>query len=185
MSFWQAWRERRALREAADAYARAAWAEPADADVRWLAALATGGDEDHARWELRYCRRVLALLTAERDALDDSTGAAVAHALVDRLHRDRTVAAERVPMAERQFNARLTRYREAQRERGTGTPGERLASVLLAVAGGGQAGAVDSRAVTLVESYAAAARERLRATFGVAQLPEHVRPSEAAVGDRR
>jgi hypothetical protein len=186
VSFWQAWRDRRALRDAADAYTRAAWVEPDEADVRWLAALATGDDDDHARWELRYCRRALALLTAEREALDDRTVAAVAHALVERLHRDRSVAAERVPMAERQFNTRLSRYREALRERGAGGPAERIAAALLAVAGGGHpVAAVDPRAVALVEGYGAAARERLRACFGVAQLPEHVRPSEAFPEPRR
>ena len=186
MSFWEAWRDRRALRGAAETYTRAAWSEPDDADVRWLADLATGGDEDHARWELRYCRRALALVTAEREALDDRTVSAVAHALVERLHRDRSVAAERVPMAERQFNLRLTRYRDALRERGAGGPSERLASALLAVAGGGHPVAtVDPRATALVESFVAAAREQLRTCFGVAQLPEHVRPSEAALGTRR
>lgn len=184
MSFWDAWRERRALRDAAELYARAAWAEPEDADVRWLAEMATGRDEDHARWELRYCRRAVALLVAEREALDDRTAAAVAHALVERLHRDRTVAVERVPMAERQFNVRLTRYRDALRERG-GTPAERVAAALLAVSHGGQpVDRVDGRAAELVGAYTDAARERLRACFGVAQLPEHVRPSEAILGDR-
>lgn len=185
MSFWDAWRERRALRDAAELYANAAWAEPEDADVRWLAEAATGGDEDHARWELRYCRRAVALLVAEREALDDRTAAAVAHALVERLHRDRTVAVERVPMAERQFNVRLTRYRDALRERGGGTAAERVAAALLAVSRGGRpVDRVEARAAELVGGYTEAARERLSACFGVAQLPEHVRPSEAMLGDR-
>src|SRR5687768_15944467 len=178
MSFWEAWRDRRALRAAAETYTRAAWSEPEDADVRWPADLATGGDEDHALWELRYCRRALALVTAEREALDDRTVSAVAHALVERLHRDRSVAAERVPMAWRQSNLRLPRYTDALRERGAGGPSERLASEQLAVVGGGMLVPTDDPLVTaLVESFVAAAREQLRACFGVAQLPEHVRPS--------
>ena len=179
MSFWQAWRERRALRSGAEAYARAAWAEPEDADVRWLAGHATGGDEDHARWELRYCRRALALLAAERDALDDRTGAEVSHAMLARLHGDRSVDPERLPIAERQFNARLGRYREALRERGPRLP-ERFAAALLTAASGGTVpGPADPRLLAVVEGYWAQAQHQLQECFGTARLPEHVRPSEA------
>jgi hypothetical protein len=180
VSFWQAWRERRALRSGAEAFAASAWLEPDDADVRWLAERATAGDEDHARWELRYCRRALALLAAERDALDDRTGAEVSHAMLDRLHADRGIAPERLPMAERQFNARLGRYREALRERGPRLA-ERFAGVLAATAAGAAArpGPPDPRLVDIADAYWARAQRELKACFGTAQLPEHVRPSEA------
>ena len=179
MSFWQRWRDERVLRARADEYATRAWVEPDDDDVRWLAALATAGDEDHARWELRYGRRAVALLAAERDALDDRTGSAVSRAIVERSQRDRAVAPDRVRVAERQFNVRLGRYRESLRERGgTGLVG-RWASVLVEVASGGRAGA-DARAHDVVERYWDGAHDALRDLFGVAELPEHVRPSEAA-----
>ena len=55
--------------------------EPDAADVEWLAATATRGDLDHARWELRYARRALGLITAQRDALDDRTASIVARAI--------------------------------------------------------------------------------------------------------
>ena len=186
MGFWHDWRERRRLRSRAEAYAGAAWAEPADADVHWLAEHATGGDEDHARWELRYCRRALALLVAERDALDDRSAAAVSHALIGLFERDRGVAAERVRVAQRQFNSRLARYREALRERGGGSHAERLASALLAVASGQlQTEPPDSHIVGVIDGFLAAAQSRLSDGFGVAELPEHVRPSEALARSRR
>jgi hypothetical protein len=186
VGFWHDWRERRRLRGRADTYARAAWTEPADVDVRWLAEQATGGDEDHARWELRYCRRALALLVAERDALDDRSAAAVSHALVALFGRDREVAAERVGVAQRQFNTRLARYREALRERGGGSHAERLASALLAIAAGRPAsGPPEPQLVRVFDGYLAEAQSRLREDFGVAELPEHVRPSEALSRSRR
>lgn len=181
---WQAWRERQQLRAAAERYAAAAWTEPSESDVAWLSAVATGGDDDRARWELRYCRRSLAVLVAERDALDDRTGAAVSHAMLQRVHADRTVPPERVAIAERQFGTRLARFREAIRDRSAGPLGGRLAQALLVVAGGGSS-AVDPTATGLVEGYWAAARAELRDCFGAAQLPEGARPSEAAGGTRR
>ncbi|HEU4628683.1 MAG TPA: hypothetical protein VFS08_03030 [Gemmatimonadaceae bacterium] len=186
MGLWHDWRERRRLRGRAGAYARAAWAEPADADVRWLAEHATGGDEDHARWELRYCRRALALLVAERDALDDRSAAAVSHALMELFERDPGVAPERVRVAQRQFNTRLARYRDALRERGGGSHAERLAAALLAVASGRLLTAPpDARVVAVVEGYLDEAQGWLREGFGVAELPEHVRPSEALARPRQ
>lgn len=185
MGFWQAWRERQLWKAAAERYADAAWGEPAGADVAWLARAATGGDEDHARWELRYCRRALAVLVAERDALDDRTGAAVSRAMLQRVHGDRTVPAERVAIAERQFSTRLSRFREAIRDRAAGPLAGRLAQTLLAVAGAKPGAAADPAATALVERYWAAAQAELRERFGAARLPEHVRPSEAVGGARR
>ena len=178
MGVWQRWRDERVLKAAADAYVARAWAEPSADDVRWLAAHATSGDEDHARWELRYARRALALLAAERDALDDRTGSAVSRAIVERAGRDAAVAPDRRRVAERQFNARLSRFRETLRERGGPALVDRWAAVLVETASGGRAGA-DARAHTVVQATWEEAHDALRELFGVAELPEHVRPSEA------
>ena len=188
MSFWREWRAERGLRNRAEQYALAAAADPAPADVQWLAARATGGDEDHARWELRYLRRALAQLVAERDALDDSTGSAVAQSLALLLRRDRSVAAERLRVAERQLSVRLARYREAFSERGGGSPAHRVGAVLLAVAQGYGPAATASPeppATALAERYLQEAQERLRELFGVAQLPEDLPPSALAAETRR
>lgn len=179
MGVLQRWRDERTLKAAADAYTARAWAEPAEDDVRWLAALATAGDEDHARWELRYARRALALLAAERDALDDRTGSAVSRAIVERAARDAAVAPDRRRVAERQFNIRLGRFRESLRERGGPGLVDRWASVLVEVASGSRAGA-DPRARAVVQQIWDEAHDALRELFGVAELPEHVRPSQAA-----
>ena len=93
MSFWRRWVEDRSLGAKADQFVASIVAEPEDADVRWLAANGTGGDVDHARWELRYARRALGLHTARRDALDDRTASVVARALSQYLARDPAVAA--------------------------------------------------------------------------------------------
>ena len=65
---WQADRERR--RRAA-AFVRTLHQEPDPSDVAWLARFITAGDSDHAAWELRYARRALGFLVAQRDAPDD------------------------------------------------------------------------------------------------------------------
>ena len=101
------WRAQRALRARAAAYVAALFRDPPDDDVRWLASQGTAGDADHARWELRYAKRALGMLTAQRDALDDRTGSAVAAALGRALARDTAIAPGRLRVAERQLNARL------------------------------------------------------------------------------
>lgn len=188
MSFWREWRAERGLRNGAEQYARAAAADPAPDDVAWLSARATNGDEDHARWELRYLRRALAQLVAERDALDDSTGSAVAQALAQALRRDRSVAADRLRIAERQLAVRLARYREAFFERAPGSAAQRLGAVLLGVAQGlgpHDTAAPEPPATDVVERYLGESQERLRAHFGVANLPEDLPPSALAAESRR
>ncbi|HEY0969783.1 MAG TPA: hypothetical protein VGE02_02275 [Gemmatimonadales bacterium] len=178
---WREWRTGRELQARADGYAAAAAAEPPDPDVAWLAAEATGGDEDHARWELRYLSRALALVVAERLGADDLTAVAVARALARQLREDRAVAADRVAVAERQFDARLARYREALRERGIRTAAERLAWVLLGFASGRDMSTrpAPERSIAIVDGLLAAHADRLREVFGVPALPEDVAPSEA------
>ncbi len=180
MSFWDAWRASRQIRRAADRYAEESWAEPSAEDVRWLAREVAAGDEDHAAWELRYLRRALAQLVAERDGLDDRTGAAVAAALAERLRNDRGIARERLSIAERQSNLRLSRYRETMRERGGGPLAGRLAAALVQVTAPGRPRRVEEPELTaLVERELAESQERLREIFGVAALPEDIRPSDA------
>ncbi len=179
MSIWDAWRASRQVRRGADRYAEESWAEPAVEDVRWLAREVAAGDEDHASWELRYLRRALAQLVAERDGLDDRTGAAVASALAERLRHDPGIARERLSIAERQSNQRLSRYRETLRERGGGPLADRLAAALVQVAAPGRPQrAEEPELAALVERELTEAQERLRKIFGVAELPEDVRPSE-------
>ena len=177
-------RERRRQRAA---YLEGARREPDESDVQWLADAAANGDTDHARWELRYARWALAVLTAQRDALDDRTGSDAAVALAESLRDDPRVAPRMLELAERQLNDRLSGYREALTARGGALgSGERLGRVLLAFASDGarSAGAPLPRAVELLSNYVAEANERLRAVYGTASLPEHLPPSELAVRTR-
>lgn len=174
------WREDRDLQRKADAFVATLMREPSDADVQWLAASATKGDADHARWELRYARRALGLIVAQRDALDDKTGSAVARTLSDAMARDRSVDATTIELAERQFNARISAYRDGLDSRSSSTPvATRLGQTLFAFAGGAFRDAKEdvARGGELLASYAAEANESLRAAFGTAQLPENVPPS--------
>ena len=178
MSFWRQWREDRALRRRAAGYVRELEREPDEADVRWLADHATGGDMDHARWELRYARRALGLIVAERDALDDRTASAVARELQESLARDRHVSAGKLEVARQQLNERLRRYGDALLHRGDGTSGERLGRALVGFSGAAPASfGLVSRSGELLGAYVADANESLRRQFGEAHLPEDVPPS--------
>jgi hypothetical protein len=177
------WREDRELQRKSDAYVSVLMREPAEADVEWLSRSATKGDVDHARWELRYARRALGLIVAQRDALDDKTGSAVARTLADAIARDRSVDASTIEIAERQFNARISAYRDSLDAKSSTTPVvTRLGQTLFAFAGGAfrDAKADVARGGELLSTYAAEANEALRAAFGTAQLPENLPPS--AVG---
>jgi len=174
------WREDRELQRKADAYVAALMREPVDDDVKWLASSATKGDVDHARWELRYARRALGLIVAQRDALDDKTGSAVARILADAIARDRSVDASTIEIAERQFNARISAYRDSLDAKSSTIPvTTRLGQTLFAFSGGAfrDAKADVARGGELLTSYAAEANEALRAAFGTAQLPENLPPS--------
>lgn len=177
---WRAVRERK---RRAVAFLSAVRREPDDPDVAWLADAAARGDHDHARWELRYARIALAVLMAQRDALDDRTGSDVVAALDDALAGDPRIDPMMLDLVVRQLNDRLSGYKEALIARGgpVGT-GERLGRVLLAFASDGarSAGAPLPRAVELLSGYVAEANEVLRAVYGEPTLPEHLPPSEAA-----
>jgi hypothetical protein len=158
-------------------------AEPAETDTQWLAECATRGDLDHARWELRYARRALGLIAAQRDALDDRTPSAVARELTASLAREPLVDAAKLEVAERQFNQRLRAYADVLAERSEGEPtAARLGRALLAFAGGGTTPSVADveRAAALMSSYLAEGSAALQLAFGAADLPENVAPSVAA-----
>ena len=184
MALFKEWRAARQLQRKADQFVGALAAEPRPDDVAWLARVATRGDEDHARWELRYARRAIGLLIAQRDALDDRTGSLVGRALSEAFERDERIDRDRRELAERQFNARLSAYRDAL---GARVPDSavRLGQTLLAFSGGSFRD-IDGnvrRAGDLVSSYAKEANEVLRSVFGTAALPEHVPPSAMAGGE--
>jgi hypothetical protein len=177
-----AWHARRDRTRKAKAFLAAVRVDPDDADVQWLTQAAANGDADHARWELRYARTALALLAAQRDALDDRTGSDVVAALAEVLAADTRIETGMQALAERQFNDRLSAYREAFAARGgTVGSGERLGRVLLAFASDGvrSAGAPLPRAADLLASYVTGANDALRKVYGAANLPEHIPPSEA------
>jgi hypothetical protein len=182
MPLFKQWRAARQLQRKANQYVAELISEPEPDDVAWLAQCATRGDEDHARWELRYARRAIGLLVAQRDALDDRTGSLVARAVSDAFERDQRIDRDRRELAERQFNARLSAYRDAL---GARVPDSavRLGQTLLAFSGGSfrEIDANVRRAGDLLDRYVNEANEALRKVFGTAALPEHVPPS-AIVG---
>jgi NAD(P)-dependent dehydrogenase (short-subunit alcohol dehydrogenase family) len=168
------------------ACARALAAEPAEADVHWLAAHGTAGDLDHARWELRYARRALGLIAAQRDALDDRTASAVAHALAAELARDPRVDAAKRHVAERQFNARLRAFADVLANRDSGGVRQAMGGMLLAFAGSpGRDPDAAARAGELMMRYLTEGNARLREAFGAAELPENVAPSASATRTAR
>jgi hypothetical protein len=179
MPIFGQWRAERQQHERADRYVTSLLAEPADADVAWLAECATLGDLDHAAWELRYARRALGLVSAQRDALDDRTGSTVAHAMSAAFERDRRIGRDRLELAQRQFNVRLSAYRDALGVRVTAVTGARFGRTLLAFAGGSfkEEDVNVTRAGELLVGYLTAANESLRGVFGAATLPERLPPA--------
>lgn len=180
LPFTTAWRTERERRRRAMVIAESLRREPEEADVLWLADAAANGDEDHARWELRYARAALGLLVAQRDALDDRTAAEIAGAFTDLLAADSRVAEDRRDLVTRQFNERLLGYREALQVRGGPITAQDAAGrCLLAFASDGArtAGAPLAYAIELLERFAEESAALLRATYGEANLPEDVPPS--------
>lgn len=183
MFFFGRWRSERQLQRKAARFVDVIEAEPAAEDVAWLAHIATRGDEDHARWELRYARAAIGLLVAQRDALDDRTASIVGRALSERFDVDERIDRDRRELAERQFNARLSAYRDAFAARSSAGRGL-LGQTLLAFAGGAFRDALEqvNRAGEILAGYEKEANEALRSVFGAAALPEHVPPSALAHG---
>jgi hypothetical protein len=190
MPLFARWRAERDLRRRSAAYVATLLEEPSDGDVRWLAEAATRGDLDHARWELRYARRAVGLIVAQRDALDDRTGSSVGRVLAEAFERDPNIASDRLAVARHQFNARLGAYRDVLTSRppatrmAAGSPAiaqtpTRLGQILLAFAGGpvGPTAREVPRAGEILTSYIDAAHQALRDAFGAASLPEDITPS--------
>jgi hypothetical protein len=158
--------------------------EPDPSDVSWLSEVATRGDLDRARWELRYARRASGLLSAERDALDDRTASAVAREIGEGWSRDRNIAADKRQTAEQQFNARLRALGQALTARSsTEATGTRLGKALLNTAGlTAPAGSDIDRAGTIVVRYLEQANVALQREFGTAKLPDNIPPSALQPG---
>jgi hypothetical protein len=184
MALLDLWRRERGLERKAAVYLQHLMAEPAPDDVSWLAGVTAGGDRDHAAWELRYAKRALGLIAAQRDAMDDRTASAVAAALGVATAADPRIDPAKLDVVDRQFNARVSAYRDGLEARGgAGTSAAaRLGQTLLAFSGaslGPLDGQVD-RGGRLMLRYLAAANESLRGAFGSVFLPEGVPPSVAA-----
>jgi hypothetical protein len=169
----RAWTLDRDQRRRAASYVTALCAEPADDDVAWLSEHGTDCDTDHARWELRYARRALGLLAAQRDALDDRTASLVASELARSLANDSAIAPGKIRMAERQLNARLSAYGDALGNREGEGSGWHLGRTLLEFAGHRDAvkPSIVAHASDLLARYLGEANDALRKYFGAASLP--------------
>lgn len=177
MPLFRAQAAARALERKAAAFAESLRRDPDPADVAWLAGTATKGDQDHATWELRYARRALGVLVAQRDALDDRTGSAVARAVTDAFLSDPAVDPRMVEVAIGQFNARLSAYRDVLQTRAGVSV--RLGQMLLAFAGGpiGRNQAEVAHGGEILSRYLAETSAELQAAFGAPSLPEDLPPS--------
>ncbi len=183
-SLFDDWRQEWRLRRGAAAFVEGLLADPSPEDVTALATMVQV-DEDRARWELRYARRTLGVLVAQRDALDDRTGSEVARELASAMHNDRHIAADMVRVADRQLNERLTAYREVLTTRRPDEGVEtRLGRVLLRLTGWNGPASEDraGMAGTLMLRYLTEANDALRKAFGTASLPEDLPPSAARSG---
>ena len=171
------WRAARERKRRSASYLDALLHAPDPADTTWLAGLA--GSADVARRELAFARRAIGLIVAERDALDDRTASDVAHQLAAVLDRE----VRETPEIGREWAERWRSYTAALAVRGDAeSPSARLARVLLTGAGVANPRTDDLiRATTLVVATRTRANEVLRSVFGVASLPEDVRPSAMRV----
>jgi hypothetical protein len=182
MPLFAHWRAEREMKRKVAAYIDVLFREPDLADVEWLAAVATRGDIDHAQWELRYARRALGLLAAQRDALDDRTASIVARGISAAFGRDQNIAAEMEGTSERQFNARLSAYRDGLAAKAGAPTPIRMGQTLIAFSGGSFK-AHDANVIRggeLLAGYLAEANAALRKSFGTVTLPENVPPSALA-----
>lgn len=171
------WRAARERRRRAAKYLEALLVPPDDADVQWLAALAPV--RGVVERELIFARRAIGLIVAERDALDDRTASDVAHGLAEVVDRE----TRSDPEVGRAWAERWRTYTATLAVRGDGeSPAARLARVLLSSAGVTNPAAADMvRATQFVLAVRTRANEELRAVFGVASLPENIRPSAVRV----
>ncbi|QJR34811.1 hypothetical protein [Gemmatimonas groenlandica] len=173
MGLWTEWRAQRERSRRASAYLGQLLRSPEHTDIAWLASL--GVSEAVALRELTFAKRAIGLVVAERDALDDRTASDVAHQLAPVISRE---ARATVGLG-REWGERWRAYTAALAVRGNvESPATRLARVLL-----GGAGIHDPsteqlvRATQFVNETRGAANVVLRDVFGVASLPEDIRPS--------
>lgn len=173
MGIWAEWRAQRERSRRASAYLGQLLRMPDRADLTWLASL--GVPEPVAVRELTFAKRAIGLIVAERDALDDRTASDVAHQMVLVIRRE---ARGTVDLG-REWGERWRAYTVALAVRGTvETPATRLARVLLLGAGIAEPFAEQLvRATHFVNETRAAANVALREVFGVASLPDDIRPS--------
>lgn len=171
-SLLQGWRTTRSDRARARAYVATLFTEPSAEAATWLAEHGTRGDVDHARWELRYARRALGLIAAQRDALDDQTASLVARALSAALARDPYVAAGKLRVSEQQLNTRLRAYSEALANRAGAGSAWHLGRTLLRFAGRVEGAPPESvtQASDILTGYLTDANDVLRQQFGGAEL---------------
>ena len=167
------WKASRDRRRRSASYLEALLHAPDPADVSWMSEIC--GHAELARRELVFARRAVGLIVAERDALDDRTASDVAHqlvAIVDREARDSPEMGRAWAQRWRAYTAALAVRGEAE------APAARLARVLLA---GAEVHAPSTEALVRATQFVVATRtkanEALGAVFGVASLPEDVRPS--------
>ena len=171
MGLYAEWRHARRRRRCAGEYLDRVLPESGTDSALWLSRI--GGERTAS--ELLFLRRALALIVAERDALDDRTASDVAHCLAPLIARE----AQADSVTGRRWVDRWREYAAALAVRGSAeSPSARLARVLLAGTG---AETIDAdmlaAASAVVQSARVHANEALRAAFGVASLPDDVRPS--------
>ena len=175
MWLWQRWRQERDRARRAARFVETLRREPDPEAVAWLARHGAAGDADHATWELRYARRALGLIVAERDALDDGTASLVRAALEESLRVDPAVPAGSLERVERQLAARVRSYGDAlATRRGGVSPTAQLGTALLAFAGTGADADGDpvERASRIMAGYLDDANAALVACFGAPAFPE-------------
>jgi hypothetical protein len=173
MGMWARWRAGRDRRRLASRYLDALPRAVAPSDAVWLCDMGVG--EEIARRELAFALRAVALIVAERDALDDRTASDVAHRLAPEIQREFHANAG----TGRAWDQRWRAYTGALAVRGDAhPPAVRLARVLLGGAGLVSPGPEQvARASVFVTDARTRANESLRQVFGVASLPDDIRPS--------
>ena len=177
MSWWGDWQASRARKRRALAYLQVMLGAPDPVDFEWMNGVVN--DERVAHRELAFGRRAIAIIVAERDALDDRTASNVAHLLAAVIDKE----ASDQPDLGRAWVERWRAYSAALAARSGGESiSARLAKVLLAGAGVAQPSSQQiARATQFVIGTRSRANEALRAAFGEASMPEDVRPSAMRV----
>jgi hypothetical protein len=173
MGIWAEWRAQRERSRRASTYLGQLLRTPDQADIAWLATL--GVSEAVAVRELTFAKRAIGLIVAERDALDDRTASDVAHQLAPVISRE---ARGTVDLG-REWGERWRAYTAALAVRGSvESPAARLSRVLLMGAGIAEPSVEQmTRATHFVNETRSAANVALRDVFGVASLPDDIRPS--------